>query len=156
MQTAARVAEAIDERKPKTVFIDGVGVGAGVVDRLNQLGYGSRLVDVNGGEKANHDDDFYNRRAEMWAGMRDWLKSGCLPADDQELADDLIAPEYGFDGRNRLQLEKKDDMKSRGLPSPDSGDALALTFTFPVYSDPAKSDRYGRRRRRDPGSAWSA
>ena len=91
------------------------------ISRLNQLGYSSRLVEVNGGERANHDDDYYNRRAEMWAGMRDWIKTGCLPGDDQELADDLIAPEYGFDGRNRLQLEKKDDMKARGLPSPGHG-----------------------------------
>lgn len=64
--------------------------------------------------------------------MRYWLKTGCLPAKDQELADDLTAPEFGFDGRNRLQLERKDDMKARGLPSPDVGDALALTFAIPV------------------------
>ncbi len=44
----------------------------------------------------------------------------------------VTAPEYGFDGRNRLQLEKKDDMKGRGQPSPDVGDALALTFAMPV------------------------
>ena len=51
----------------------------------------------------------------MWSAMRDWLKTGCLPADDQELADDLTAPEYGFDNRNRRQLEKKKDMNARGL-----------------------------------------
>ena len=75
----------------------------------------------------------------MWSKTRDWVKAkGCLPPNDQELADDLTAPEYGFDGHNRLQLEKKDDMKKRGLPSPDAGDALALTFTSPVATDWAK------------------
>ena len=131
MELAARVAEASDEIEPATVFIDGVGVGAGVVDRLRHMEYS--VVEVNGGANAQDAQTHYNSRAELWAKIRTWLKDGgCLPEHDQELADDLTAPEYGFDGRNRLQLEKKDDMKSRGLPSPDSGDALALTFATPV------------------------
>lgn len=48
--------------------------------------------------------------------------------DDRELRDDLIGPEYGFTASNQIQLEKKEDMKKRGLQSPDCGDALALTF----------------------------
>ena len=136
MQLADKVAEAIEEHEPQTIFIDGVGVGAGVVDRLGQLGFGWKLVEVNAGERATDADEFYNKRAEMWSKTRDWIKAkGCLPSKDQELADDLTAPEYGFDGHNRLQLEKKDDMKKRGLPSPDAGDALALTFTMPVRLD---------------------
>ena len=132
MELAARVSEACDEYEPAAVFVDGVGVGAGVVDRLRQLGVD--VTEVNGGATAADGQTYYNHRCEMWAGARAWLKDGgCLP-DDQELADDLTAPEYGFDGRNRLQLERKDDMKSRGLPSPDAGDALALTFATPVSS----------------------
>ncbi len=130
MQTAARVAEAVNKWRPHAVMIDGVGVGAGVVDRVRQLGF--RVTDVNAGTRAIDPARFYNLRAEMWSKMRDWLKSGCLPPDNRELADDLMAPEYGFDARNRLQLERKDDMKIRGLPSPDWGDALALTFAAPV------------------------
>ncbi len=80
--------------------------------------------------------------------MRDWLGGGgCLPEHDQEVADDLIAPEYGFDVRNRLQLEKKQDMKNRGLPSPDSGDALALTFAMPVSA-------IARRKFEQPDVSW--
>ena len=130
MQTAARVGEAIRKWRPNGVLIDGVGVGGGVVDRVRQLGF--RVTDVNAGAKAGDANSFYNLRAEMWSKMRDWLGAGCLPADHRELADDLMAPEYGFDGRNRLQIEKKDDMKARGVPSPDWGDALALTFAAPV------------------------
>ena len=133
MQLASKVGEAIEQHEPRTVFIDGVGVGGGVVDRLKELGY--RVVDINGGARPRDEQTYYNLRAEMWGKMRDWIGAkGCLPEDDQELADDLTAPEYGFDARNRLQLEKKDDMKGRGLPSPDRGDALALTFAAPVAS----------------------
>jgi hypothetical protein len=55
----------------------------------------------------------------MRSTVRDWLKTGgCLPTDDQEYADNLIGLEYRFDGRNRLQLEMKDDMKSRACYHP--------------------------------------
>ena len=131
MQTAARVADAIGEEKPHAVMIDGVGVGGGVVDRLRQLGF--RVHDINGGGQALDERRYVNLRAEMWSKMRDWLNDrGSIPDDDQSLAADLTGPQYGFDIRNRLQLEKKQDMKARGLSSPDAGDALALTFARPV------------------------
>lgn len=126
MQTAARVAEIIAREKPEATFVDGVGVGGGVVDRLRHLGY--PVIDVNAGGKAARDDRFLNLRAEMWSRMRDWLKdTGSIP-DRDDLADDLMAPSHEFDHRNRLQIERKETMKQRGLPSPDVADALALTF----------------------------
>lgn len=133
MQTAGRVAEIITRDKPRQVFIDGVGVGGGVVDRLRQLGF--PCVDVNAGGKATSDDRFTNSRAEMWSRMRDWLRDkGSIPSRD-DIADDLTAPLYEFDHRNRLKLERKEDMKSRGLASPDIADALALTFARRVAVD---------------------
>jgi hypothetical protein len=140
MQIAARVAEVITSRRPAAVFIDGVGVGGGVVDRLRQLGF--VISDVNAGGRAADDRLYANRRAEMWGRTRDWLRSGgCLPPDDTALADDLIGPEYGFDAGNRILLERKEDMRRRGLASPDAGDALALTFADPVAADVA-DDRW--------------
>lgn len=134
MQVAGRVAEAIAKRRPAAVFIDGVGVGGGVVDRLRQLGFA--VVDVNAGGRAEDDRRYANRRAEMWGRVRDWLQSGgCLPPDDAALADDLTGPEYGFDAVNRIALERKEDMRRRGLASPDAGDALALTFADTVAPD---------------------
>lgn len=129
MQTAAHVADAIGMHKPRAVMVDGVGVGGGVVDRLRQMGFD--VMDINAGARAIDERRYTNLRAEMWGKMREWLNAGSL-IDDQELADDLIGPEYGFDAQNRIQLEKKDDMKKRGLASPDSADALALTFARPV------------------------
>ena len=131
MQTAARVGEAIGQCRPDAVLVDGVGVGGGVVDRLRQMGF--RVGEVNAGGGAIDDDRHANLRAEMWAKMRQWLADrGSIPDDDRELAADLAGPRYGFDVRNRLLLERKQDMQARGLASPDAADALALTFARPV------------------------
>ena len=143
MQVAGRVAEAIAGHRPAAVFIDGIGVGAGVVDRLRQLGFAP--IDVNAAATASDDRHYANKRAEMWGRMRDWLKeSGCLPPDDQTLADDLIGPEYGFDAGNRVLLERKEDMKRRGLASPDAADALALTFAEIVAWNEPEDPRYAQ------------
>jgi hypothetical protein len=78
-----------------------------------------------------------NRRAEIWAIMREWLPGSAIP-DDQELADDLTGIEYSFNARDEILLEKKEHMKDRGLASPDDGDGLALTFAVPVL--PSEED----------------
>ena len=133
MQLAARVAAAVSDKKADAVFVDETGVGGGVVDRLRQLGY--TVVGVNFGGKADgpvEGELCGNKRAEMWARMRQWLKSGGAIPDDPDLITDLTSVEYGYTIHNEIQLEKKDDMKKRGLASPDDGDALALTFAYPV------------------------
>ena len=61
----------------------------------------------------------------------EWLKAGSLP-DDNDLIADLKAVDYGYDASDAILLERKDDMRKRGLSSPDDGDALALTFAYPV------------------------
>lgn len=130
MQTAAKVAEMATRMSPDAIFVDGAGVGGGVVDRLKGLNY--KCFDVNAGSKATDDRRYLNRRAEMWGQMRDWLRDrGGIP-DMPDLVDDLLSPLYKFDASNRIQLEKKEEMKARGLASPDVGDALALTFAAPV------------------------
>jgi hypothetical protein len=79
--------------------------------------------------------------------MREWLRGGAID-NDPELIADLTGVEYGYvlrDGRDAIQLERKEDMKRRGLASPDNGDALALTFSYPVLaSSAARSRRPGR------------
>jgi len=74
---------------------------------------------------------YANKRAEIWGNMKAWLDQGCLPADPELMAD-LTGLQYGYDARSAIQLEKKEDMKKRGLASPDIGDALALTFALPI------------------------
>lgn len=130
-QVSGRVAEWIEEIQPDAVFIDGAGVGGGVIDQLTENGHD--VTDVNGGSKAIEERKYYNRRAEMWWKTREWLRGDVAADDDRELLDDLTGPQYGFsDKGDRIQLETKDDMRARGLPSPDSGDCLAQTFYMAV------------------------
>lgn len=141
MDLAARVASKIEEWQPDAVFID-AGAGAGVIDRLRQLGHD--VIEVNFGGKAI-DVRYANKRAEMWHELAAWLKSGgAIPALDA-LKLELATPTYRFDAANRIILESKDDIKKR-LPdagSPDLADALALTFAQPV----APRDKFGGLRR---------
>lgn len=116
----------------ETVIIDGGGLGSGVVDRTRQLIPPFRVVDGNFGTDAIDKITYFNCRAELWGLMRDSIRSGLDIPDDTELISDLTAVEYGFSNKNQIQLEKKADMKARGLSSPDCGDALALTFLTPM------------------------
>lgn len=131
MEVVGQVTLAISRWKPDGIFVDQTGVGAGVVDRLRQLGH--EVIGVESAAKPTRAEPrFANKRAEMWWGMAEWVKGGgCLP-DVPELVGDMTGPTYFFDKSGRLQLESKQDMKDRGLPSPDLADALALTFAFPV------------------------
>lgn len=134
MQLADVVAGEIHEFKPNAVFVDATGMGWGVIDRLRQLGFGHLVIGVQVGEKATDEQRYWNKRAEVWANAKDWItEGGCLP-NDPELETDLTAPEYGYDKRMRIQIESKDDMKRRGLSSPDSADALCLTLAAPVMT----------------------
>ncbi len=140
MTLAGRVADAYLQHDADAVFVDGGGVGGGVVDRLRQLGV--PVIEVQFGAKADRlglDDARYaNKRSEIWGSMREWLKGGCIPKDDQ-LKEELVGPQYGFNAQDAIQLERKEDMKKRGVSSPDIADALALTFAYPVVPSEKKS-----------------
>lgn len=127
MEAADRAVEAINKDGLDLLFIDEGGLGAGVVDRLKQLGYRRKIIAVNAGSKADDPDQYYNKRAEMWGEMKAFLPACELPKDE-DLLQDLIGPEYSFSPKQQLKLERKEDMKRRGRASPDDGDALALTF----------------------------
>lgn len=128
MTLAGMVAQSIVDWKPDAVFID-AGRGEGVIDRLRQLGY--FINEVNFGGKPNN-THYSNKRAEMWDGIRQWIDDGGDIPNNSALKTDLCVPTYKFDANNRMQLESKDDIKKRGLRSPDIADALALTFAHPV------------------------
>jgi hypothetical protein len=150
MQLAARVVQQAEEDKPDAIFIDETGVGAGVVDRVRQLmaNSGTTVLGVNFGSASDRaglmaagaaDERYANKRAEMWGAMREWLRrGGCIPADN-ELRDDLTGVQYGFTAKMEIQLERKEDMKKRGLASPDVGDALAVSLAYPVLGSRLKA-----------------
>ena len=129
MTLASEVARIAGEYRPDAVFIDGGGVGGGVVDRCRQLGVD--VIEINFGGKSPV-VGFANMRAYMWSRMRDALKDGVRLPEDLDLQADLIGVEYGYRPNNDLLLESKQSMKDRGLSSPDLADALALTYAMPV------------------------
>ena len=130
MQLAGWVAAAIRECSPAQVYVDEIGVGAGVVDRLRELGHPVRGVNV--AHKARQDGLYLNLRAEGYWTLRQRFMSGSIsiPADNQ-LVGELAALRYGYDSQGRLRMESKDEMRKRGLPSPDKADALMLAFLAP-------------------------
>lgn len=137
MAVANMCAHLIDKYNPDAVCID-AGNGTGIIDRLREMKY--QVHEVWFGSSAE-DEEWANKRTELWARMRDWLGGACVP-DDQELKDDLVGPCYKFQGRSdKLMLESKEEMKKRGLASPDVGDALACTFAVKV----ARKDNHLRR-----------
>jgi len=130
MQLAGWVVAAIRECNPAQVYADEIGVGAGVVDRLRELGHPVRGVNV--AHKAHQDGLYANLRAEGYWTLRQRFMSGSIsiPADSQ-LVGELAALRYGYDSQGRLRMESKDEMRKRGLPSPDKADALMLAFLAP-------------------------
>lgn len=110
------------------IVVDVTGVGTGVADRLIEMGV-KHVYRVHFGGKAYEDTKYANRRAECWGRGLDWIKDtpNLLPDDDQ-LQADITAVPYYYDSSRRLVLESKEKMRRDGIPSPDSGDAWALTF----------------------------
>ncbi len=122
------VARFEDEHKADAVFIDG-GYGTGIVSVGRTLNRNWQLVWF--AEKAL-DEGCLNKRAEMWLHTRKWLKEGGSIPKDNDLYADLTGPETVPRLDGKIQLESKKDMKTRGVKSPNKGDALALTFAYPV------------------------
>lgn len=129
MFIANELAKIIDAYHPDAVHIDSGG-GAGVIDRLKEMGY--RVHEVRFGEAAS-DAQWKYKRTEMYAALRDWLSLGCLDSDPR-LFGDLTAVEYkpyGTAGDQTI-LQSKEEMRGLGYRSPDDGDALACTFARQV------------------------
>lgn len=127
MEVAGHVLAQIKEHKPDAVFVD-AGRGEGVIDRLRMLG--QTVIEVNFGGKASN-AAYLNKRSEMWDLMAKWLEAGGAIPNDADLKTDLCGPTYDLRS-GQFALERKEDMKRRGLRSCDLADALALTFAFPV------------------------
>lgn len=134
MEIAGLVKRIIEAEHPSKVCIDCIGIGAGVVDRLHEMGY-DIVEGVNVARQADDKDKFRNLRAELWHEMRDWLmqESAVQIPDSDELLGDLTSLGYKFDSSGRLLIESKEDLKKRGMKSPDTADSLALTFYMGQY-----------------------
>ena len=132
-EKTTRGGRAHDVRQD-AVIGDGDGIGAGVIDQLRYRGYGDRdgLYEFHGGARPHDPNMYFNRRAEIWGHAANGLKAGAQIPDSPDLEVDLTGPQYGYSNKSQSQLEKKKDMKARGLASPDLGDTLAMTFAVNV------------------------
>lgn len=156
MQVAGILVKIIQDEKPLKVFIDIIGLGVGVYDRLEELGYGAIVVPVQASERADEEDLYVNKRAEMWCRMRDWFaaKPARIP-DSDEMQADIIEPGYTYDSRGRIRIESKEQIKKRGGLSPDIGDALSLTFAeLPKVPDTGPAIQVDAHRPHDPGAGY--
>jgi Terminase RNaseH-like domain len=156
MEVTGLVAKIIREDKPAKVNIDVGGLGTGVYDRLAEQGHSRGVINpVNFAgkpiEPAPLDESGVpsggpaNRRAEMWSNLKKALEDGSfkLP-DSDELQADLVSCGYKYRSDGKLLLESKDDMRRRGVPSPDLADAVALCFSEPDGSPLVNGRNFNR------------
>jgi len=131
MQTCGVVKHDYDslprEERPAEILVDSIGLGAGVCDRLRELGLPARGINV--AESPSLGATYANLRAELWFRLKGWLEArDCRIPKDEALFGELVAPRYGFTSSGRMKVEAKEDLKRRGLPSSDRADALCLTL----------------------------
>ena len=125
--------ETPDYHRPTAINCDVIGIGAGVVDRLREQGM--PVFGVNVGEVSSVPDRYMRLRDELWWKAREWFMArDCKIPRDDALMSDLVGPTYKPLSTGKLQIESKDDMKKRGLKSPDVADAFCLTFAGGEYA----------------------
>jgi hypothetical protein len=129
MQTAGRAAKQLAShgvfRVPCTVDI--IGLGAGVFDRLRERRF--NVGPHQGSARANNPAKFKNRRSEVWWTFREMMEDDLIDLDseDEKLNGDLTNIKWAVDSAGRIFVETREDMKDRGVPSPDHGDAAVLS-----------------------------
>ena len=147
---SGKIALRIMEEEPRCIIIDGDGIGGAVADHLRMMlpkinqprrewpdnalsrWFASHpwftVQEFHGGQPPGDKFMYFNKRAEVWGKVKKWLESGSID-DDPELERDLTGPRFDTDNpKSVIQLERKEDMRDRGVDSPDCGDMLAMTF----------------------------
>lgn len=115
------------EKRPERIIIDVVGLGAGVADRLKELGL--PIVGLNVCEAPSESLKYARLRDELWFAAREFFENKTSDIfDDDALISELSGPTYKILSSGKIQVESKDEMKDRGLNSPDLGDSFVMTF----------------------------
>ena len=118
--------ETHETDKPDQIFVDSIGLGAGVVDRMQELGLPVRGINVS---ETPSSDKYANMRAELWDKAKSWFEQrDCRIPDDRKLISELSVPKYTYNSRGKLKIEAKEEIKKRGLKSPDLADSFVLTM----------------------------
>jgi hypothetical protein len=115
------------KERPAEILVDSIGLGAGVVDRLRELKLPARGINVS--ESPAMGTTYLNLRSELWHKLKAWLeRRDCKIPNDEDLIAELATVRYTFTSNGKVKIESKDDIRRRGLKSPDKADALCLTF----------------------------
>jgi len=127
--------------KPVEIFVDAIGLGAGVADRLREMGLPAYAINVSESPAMGH--HYLNLRAELWYKAKNWLEGRDvrLPGDDR-LKAELATVRYNYTSSGRVKIESKADLKKRGIASPDSADAFVLTFASDAGTVMGRSGRH--------------
>jgi len=147
MQTSGIVKAEWDatteSERPVAINVDVIGIGAGVVDRLKEMGlpaYGINVAEAPA-VNARADRQFNRLRDELWWLSREWLEArDCHLCDDDETIAELTTPTYTILSSGLIQVERKEDMKKRGIKSPNRADAWNLTFADTLGFKPPALD----------------
>lgn len=115
------------ERRPVEILVDVIGIGAGVVDRLREIGLPARGVNVS--EAPAIKGQFQNLRSSLWWDGLEWFETRKVNiANDIDLLEELVRPLKKFSSVGKMRAETKDELKKRGYASPNRADAFLLTF----------------------------
>jgi len=129
METVGRVVDAVHHDQTIEIFVDAIGVGSGVADRLRELNY--KVRDVVGSERAFRADIYKNKRAENYFACKSFLPDLSLPYNDK-LRAQMTSIRYKIFSNGLFLVESKDELRARRLPSPDRLDSIVLTFANEV------------------------
>ena len=150
MEVTARIVDVYQKHKPSVIYIDAIGVGAGVFDRAAELQLPVKEVIVS--HKSTKPSMYGNFRAQLWGSMKDWMQNGGDIPDDKDLISQLNSMQYTYNNKMQILLMTKKDIKRMGLPSPDIADAIALTFAGEIYS--SAFNRYTKKNIKKSNYYW--
>ena len=138
--------------RPEEICIDVIGIGAGVVDRCIELDLPARGINV--AESASLSQKYMRLRDELWYRARDWFEAkDCHIPDDQMLINELASPRFAFTSSGKIKIESKDEMRKRGIKSPDIADAFCLTLASNAIVG-AHGTRYAWNRHFEPDTSY--
>jgi|TARA_Y100000033_G_C2754079_1_gene115455 hypothetical protein len=131
------------QERPSEILVDSIGLGAGVVDRLNEMDFGADIRGVNVAESPALGQRYGRLRDELWFKAREWLEArDCQMPQDDDLISELSSVRFKYLSSGKLKVESKDEMKRRGQKSPDLADSFVLTFAGQA-SRAASGSSYG-------------
>ena len=139
--------------RPQSIFIDSIGIGGGLADRLAELDLPAISIAVS--ESPSLKDRFMRLRDELFWKAREWFEArDCKIPNDETLISEVTAVRYKYQSSGKLKIEGKDEMRRRGMRSPDACDAFVLTFAQEGAVAMGSMSRWMGRETMKPQTGW--